>query len=206
MSIFSKVARVVGKSLKSVSKVPGVKTVARAVPFVGTAMAVYEGAQLVNDLTGGALTGGSGGSAPASAANLPMLPGSAAVPMGTTSGPGLLPRGPGGSLQMPWNDPNIPEYLKQFSIDDGYLRTAVRAPRGYVVLRDNEGRPFGVNKKIAQALRVWKPKKKPPISVTDWESLKRANRTVKKLKRVVKMSKVVSMPSRRTTKPAKACA
>jgi len=98
---------------------------------------------------------------------------------------------------MPWNDPNIPEYLKQFAIDDAYLKAVPRAPRGYIVLRDAKGRAFGVNKKIAQSLKLWKPKKKPPISVRDWESLKRANRTVNKLKRVVKMSKVVSMPTRR---------
>lgn len=204
MSIFSKVGRLVSKA----AKIPGVKTVARAVPFVGTALAAYEGVQLINDLTGGkagrAL--GFGGTAPPTASGLPMVtPGSTAVPMGTTSGPGLLPRGPGGSLQWPWQDPNIPEYLKNFAIDDGYLKTAVRAPRGYVVIRDKDGRPFGVNKEIAKAFKIWKPKKKPPISVTDWQALKRANSTVNKLKKVVKMSKVVSMPARRRL-PAKAVA
>lgn len=204
MSIFSKVARVVGKGLRTASKVPGLKLAARAVPGLGTALAAYEGVKLLGDLTRPSAP--SALPAPPNAAQLPLLtPGSTTVPMGSTSGPGLLPRGPGGSLQLPWNDPRIPEYLKQFAIDDGYLKTAVRAPRGYVVIRDAEGRPFGVNKEIAKAFKIWRPKKKPPISVTDWQSLKRANSTVKKLKKVVKMSKVVSMPTRRRL-PAKACA
>lgn len=196
MGIFSKVARLVSKA----TKIPGVKTVARAVPFVGTAMAVYEGAKLVSDITGIGQSAAPAAALPAppQAASLPALTGvTASVPMGTTSGPGLLPRGPGGALQMPWSDPRIPEYLKQFAIDDGYLKTAVRAPKGYVVIRDMQGRPFGVNKQIAKSFGLWKPKKKPPISVRDWEALKRADRTVKKLKKVVKKSKAVSFPSTR---------
>lgn len=203
MSIFSKVSRLVGKA----SRIPGVKQVARAVPFVGTALAAYEGIQLVNDITGGAAGKalGFGGSAPSTPAGLPLVtPGSTEIPMGSTSGPGLLPRGPGGALQWWWNDPNIPEYLKKFAIDDGYLKVAVRAPKGYVVLRDKEGRPFGVNKEIAKAFKIWRPKKRPPISVTDWQALKKAHSTVTKLKGVVKMSKVVSMPKqpRRKALPA----
>lgn len=207
MSIFSKVARVVSKGAKVVSKVPGLKLAARAVPGLGTALAAYEGVKLVSSLVSPSTPSVSSAlPAPPTAGQLPLLtPGSTTVPMGSTSGPGLLPRGPGGSLQWPWKDPRIPEYLKQFAIDDGYLKTAVRAPRGYVVIRDAEGRPFGVNKEIAKAFKIWRPKKKPPISVTDWQSLKRANSTVKKLKKVVKMSKVVSMPTRKRL-PAKACA
>lgn len=203
MSIFSKVARLATKA----TRIPGVKTIARAVPGLGTALAVYEGVKLGSELLSPKSTPSpSFTHVPDSATQLPQFSlGSTTVPMGSTSGPGLLPRGPGGKLQFPWKDPAIPEYLKKFAIDDGWLKLAVRAPRGYVVVRDKDGRPFGVNKEIAKAFKVWKPKKKPPISVTDWESLKRANSTVRKLKSVVKMSKVVQMPTRRRV-AAKSCA
>lgn len=113
------------------------------------------------------------------------------VAPGTTSGPGLLPRGPGGALQMPWNDPRIPAFLKQFAIDDGYLRSVPRAPRGYVVLRDAQGRPFGVLKQVARAFRLWKAKQKPPISVKQWNALKRANSTIRTMQKINKMAKTL---------------
>lgn len=99
---------------------------------------------------------------------------------------GFLPawRGPGGKLQWPWQDPRIPEYLKQFALDDAYLKPCVRAPRGYVVLRDQEGRPFAVNKMIAKQFKLWKPKAKPIISVRDWHSYQRAQRVEKKLRKI----------------------
>lgn len=114
----------------------------------------------------------------------------------TSRGGTRPPMGPTGPAGIPSAVP--PEYLKQFSIDNAYLRTSVRAPAGYVVLRDSQGRPFAVNKRIAQSFRLWKPKKKPPISVRDWQALLRAQRTVNKLKTVVKRSKVVTMTPRRT--------
>lgn len=128
---------------------------------------------------------GSGG-APSS---LPAIPSSyGGVPV-TTQGiknVGFLPawRGPGGKLQWPWQDPRIPEYLKQFALDDAYLKPCVRAPRGYVVLRDAEGKPFAVNKMIARQFKLWKPKAKPIISVRDWHSYQRAQRVEKKLRKI----------------------
>lgn len=116
-----------------------------------------------------------------------ILPGQLSVVPGTTGGFGL-PRGPGGSLQAPWSDPRIPDFLKQFAIDDRFLRNVPRAPAGYVVLRDASGRPFGVLKQVAKAFKLWSPKQRPPISVKDWNALKRGCSTVRKMQRVAKMA------------------
>lgn len=127
-----------------------------------------------------------------STGGLPALPLGAAAAGATTAlattSPGGLPvpwwKGPGGKLQLPWNDPRIPEYLKQFALDDAYLKTYYRAPKGYVIVRDNQGRPFAVNKMIARQFGIWKPNKKPPISVRDWSSFQRAKRVEKKLRKI----------------------
>ncbi|MEJ2746294.1 MAG: hypothetical protein P8123_11525 [bacterium] len=134
-----------------------------------------------------------GGSAPAAmpsyagGGGLPALPVAQTKAIQSTS-PGGLPvpwwKGPGGKLQMPWSDPRIPEYLKQFALDDAYLKTYYRAPRGYVVLRDANGRPFAINKAMAKSFGLWKPRKKPPISVSDWQAFKKAERVEKKLKKI----------------------
>jgi len=104
------------------------------------------------------------------------------------SSPGGLPvpwwKGAGGKLQAPWSDPKIPEYLKQFALDDAYLRTYVRAPRGYVIVRDANGKPFAVLKKIAQQAGIWRAPRKPPISAGDWNKFKTAERVEKKLMKI----------------------
>lgn len=109
---------------------------------------------------------------------------------GSTGGFGL-PRGPGGKLQWPWKDPNIPKLLKAHAIDDQYLTLVPRAPRGYIVLRDEDGEPFGVDKNIARGYGLWHAKKKPPISVRDWQALRRSYRTVRTLQKAVRMAKTV---------------
>ena len=126
---------------------------------------------------------------------LPMLPGVSPnrmgalppVPMGKTGGFGI-PRGPGGRMQLPWNDPSVPAALKAFALDDSYIRPAMRAPRGYVIVRDPDGQPYPVLKSIAQKFGLWRPAKKPPISVRDWQALKRSDRTIKKLRKVAVMA------------------
>jgi hypothetical protein len=85
---------------------------------------------------------------------------------------------------MPWSDPRIPEYLKQFALDDAYLKVAYRAPKGYVVVRDNSGRPFAVNKVIAKQFGLWKAAAKPPISATDWKHYKRNQIIEKRLLKI----------------------
>jgi hypothetical protein len=137
------------------------------------------------------LTGGGVGGLPAlpTMSNAPVLAASAgAAAMQNQSVGGILPwwRGPGGKLQMPWNDPRIPEYLKQFAIDDAYLKQYVRAPRGYVIVRDANGNPFGVNKWIAQKAGIWKPSPKPMLTSTDVRALRRAASLQKKLAKLNK--------------------
>ena len=103
-------------------------------------------------------------------------------------GAGGLPvpwyKGPNGKLQMPWSDPRIPDYLKQFALDDAYLKAYYRAPKGYVVLKDSSGRPFAVNKAIARQMGLWKPAAKPPISATDYKHFKRNKAIEKKLRKI----------------------
>ena len=65
------------------------------------------------------------------------------------------------------------------------LRTTYRSPiRGYVVVRDQNGDPYALPKKLARQYAGWKPSKKPPISVGEWEAVKKADRTVKKMHKV----------------------
>ena len=99
---------------------------------------------------------------------------------------GTLPmwRGPGGKFQLPWQDPNIAGYLKQFALDDAYLQIYYRAPRGYVVVRDPQGRPFAILKSAARYFGLWHPHAKPPISVRDWHSFQAARKVEKKLRKI----------------------
>lgn len=95
-------------------------------------------------------------------------------------------KGPGGGLQMPWNDPQVAQYLKQFSLDDSYLKIYYRAPRGYVVVHDAAGRPYAVLRQIARQFGIWKPAAKPPISATDWKRYKRNRQIEKKLIKIAR--------------------
>lgn len=169
--------------------VKGVKAVAsvfkKAKPVVKVAAPVAAGMGIMKVSGGGTpmqMPSYSGGGLPA----LPAAPAQTRAIQQTS--PGGLPvpwwKGPGGKLQLPWNDPRIPDYLKQFALDDAYLKPYYRAPRGYVVLRDGSGRPFAVNKAMAKAFGLWRPKKKPPISVSDWQAFKKAERVEKKLKKI----------------------
>jgi hypothetical protein len=171
--------------------VKGVKSIAKAVkkskPVVKVAASTAASMGLVKVASSSPVSmpsysGGSSGGLPALQLAAPQTkaiqqssPGGLAVPWW---------KGPGGKLQAPWSDPRIPEYLKQFALDDAYLQTYYRAPRGYVVVRDASGRPFAVNKAIARSFGIWRPKKKPPISVSDWQAYKKAERVEKKLKRI----------------------
>lgn len=100
----------------------------------------------------------------------------------------LIPwwKGPGGRLQLPTSDPNIAEYLKKFSLDDSYLRVYYRAPHGYVVVRDAQGRPFAVLRPVARMFGLWRPAAKPPISATDWRHYKKNKQIEKKLIKIAR--------------------
>jgi len=168
--------------VKGVKAIVG--SVKKAKPVVKVSSAAVGGALVARSLSASsvgtlAAPGGIGG-----------LP---ALAMGQTqaiqqAGAGGLPvpfwKGPGGKLQMPWNDPRIPEYLKQFALDDAYLRVYYRAPRGYVIVRDASGRPFAVNKMIARQFGLWRSPAKPPISATEWKHYKSNQRIEKKLRKI----------------------
>lgn len=201
---FGSLLRKTAKLASKVGKIPGIGMI----PIVGN---VASGLSVAGAGYGAykAITSG-GGSKPI-VGNLPPggLPalagmGGAMVAAGSTGGFGL-PRGPGGKLQLPWNDPNIPAYLKQFSLDDSYLRQCVRAPRGYVVIRDADGQPFAVLKTMAKQFKLWKAKPKPPISVRDWHHLRGAGRVVDKLQDMEKVAKkIANWKSPRHAAPAAA--
>jgi hypothetical protein len=112
-------------------------------------------------------------------------------------------KGADGKLQAPWNDPRVPEYLKQFALDDAYLKTYVRAPRGYVIVRDASGRPFAVNRQIARQFGIWRPAAKPPISATDWKHYKRNKAIEKKLVKIARPALRAHSRPAKTTKGRK---
>jgi len=168
-----KVVSGIGKVIKAVTSKPVIKMSAAAAAGAGIQQLASGGGNTSMNLP--IMSGGS----------LPPIAQAAATPV--PAKPGGLPigwKGPGGKLQLPWNDPRIPEYLKQFALDDAYLTPVYRAPRGYVVIRDQQGRPFAVNKAMAKAFGLWRPKRKPPISVSDWQAFKKAERVEKKLRKI----------------------
>lgn len=62
---------------------------------------------------------------------------------------------------------------------------AKRAPKGYVTVHYN-GQEVYMRKEIARSLHLYKARKKPPISVREWESAKSWQRVQKKIEKVAK--------------------
>lgn len=152
---------------RAVNKIPGVG----AIPVIGNIAAAAGGVAAVSSMLGGR----SGSSLPAlpGAAGLPALPGAGA--------PAIV--GDRGIFQ---NDPNIVAALQPFAISKANLRVGYRSPiKGYVIRYDSAGDPYAIPKSMARAYLGWKPSKKPPISVGDWEAVKRADRTVKKVRKIM---------------------
>lgn len=168
-SLFGRVIRGGISAISTVARLPGVSTVAKALPVVGTVATV---GGLAYDAYKG--VSGMGGGMPALPGNMPMLPGMAGAPA-TMGNRGIFQ-----------NDPNIIQALQPFAISKANLRVSYRAPqKGFVIRYDGKGDPFAVPKNIARQYLGWKPSKKPPISVGDWEAVKRADRTVKKVKKIM---------------------
>jgi len=186
LSAASKVARnpMVQAGLQMI---PGAKAVGTGLKVAGALSTAYGGYQAVKAV-GGAIRGPA---TPGFTGGLPALPGVMGnkpivgkLPMpGATGGFGV-PRGPGGKMQLPWNDPSVPALLKQYSLDDSYIKMALRAPKGYVIVRDPDGQPYPMLKEAARKLGLWKPGKKPPISVGEHQSLLRAHSTIKQMKKI----------------------
>lgn len=199
MSLFSKIAK--GVANAAANFIPGgsiVKGIVKvAVPALSSSFK-KPAAKAVLGAGAAGIAGGMGLARVTTGGNtmnlpvgtLPALPSLASAQTGAIQqqGAGGLPipwwKGPGGKLQLPWNDPRIPEYLKQFALDDAYLKTYYRAPRGYVIIKDASGRPFAVNKAIAKSFGLWKPAAKPPISATDWKHYKRNQVIEKRLRKI----------------------
>lgn len=160
---------------RAVNKVPVVGTALKAVPGLGTALAVAGGAASIASLVGG--RGGSGG--------LPALPSGG---MGVLPIPGMGAPETMGQRGIFQNDPNVIEAIKPWAISKANLKTYYRAPKGFVIVYDQVGDPYALPRKMAQMLRLWKPAAKPPISVGDFKALKRADRTAKKVKKILAMT------------------
>ena len=153
-SVGSKLLRGGVTAGRAVANTPLVKTVAKQTAL-GAAMYA----------AGNALSG-SGGS------SLPALPG------GFPAVPGM------GSRGIFSNDANVPKMIQEWTISKGDLKFYPRAPKGFVICYDEKGDPFALPKKLAMMLKMWRPAKKPPISVGDWQAVKRADRTVSKMKKI----------------------
>lgn len=81
-------------------------------------------------------------------------------------------------------------------------RTVMSAPnRSYVIVEcpPGSGIKQAMIKPVARALGLWKPRKKPPIKVSDWTALMKADRTIKKLKMVEKRAGMVQRARGRKT-------
>lgn len=201
----------IGAGLKAVGS-----AVAKVVPkhtIVGKVL----GAVGLGGAAGAAASAVQGALAPTT---LPALP--TAQSMGITSLPGvptpsqavgsgiggaitsMIPwfKGPGGKLQMPWSDPATLKGLKSpFVLDDSYLRPTYRAPKGYVVVHDNTGKPYPMWKPVAKAMGMWSPARKPPISAGDWNKYQTAQTVEKKLRKIA--SRAIRKRSSRTVNTKK---
>jgi len=98
-----------------------------------------------------------------------------------------------GGVDARADGPLVGDPMFPVTLPDSAMKTYFRAPKGYVIVRDAvTGLPHAVLKSAARSAGLWKPAKKPPISVGDWQCLLKANRTVKKLKQVVKKGEQIS--------------
>lgn len=165
--MFGAIARIGSKLIRPIVSNPAVKSVVKSIP--GGAAAYAAGNLLTSSL------GGGGG--------MPALPaGVGGLPVPSFPG-GMLPpkMGDRGIFQ---NDPNVIEAIKPWAISKANLKQYYRAPKGFVIVYDSVGDPYAIPRKMAMWLRLWKPAAKPPISVGDWQAVKRADRTVKKMRKI----------------------
>lgn len=65
----------------------------------------------------------------------------------------------------------------------------IKSRAGYVIVRDPAtGQPYNVERNLARSLKLYKPRKKPPISAKDWEAAKAGKRVENKMARMMKGS------------------
>lgn len=176
---FGSLFRSVGGAVGALARSP-VGGLLKAVPLLGTALTVAGvGASLYSAM-------GSGGRAPTP--GLPALPGG-----GGMGNQGMIPTAPGmGNRSIFRNDPNVIEQLKPWAIPLRDLRMYYRAPKGFVVRRDSKGDAYGIPKHMAKQFLGWKAAPKPPISIRDWHSLKRAGHVIDKFKVIEKEAQKIA--------------
>lgn len=87
------------------------------------------------------------------------------------SGNGVL--GPGCNIQL---------------VVPGKVRPVHTCPPGYVTVQNSNGVKSCMLKPHARMCGLWKPKRKPPISASDYRTIRRAASAQKRLSRVVKMA------------------
>lgn len=168
-----KIGGAVMSASRAVNRIPGAG-VLKGVPVLGTALTVAGAAATASSMFGN--RGGGGG-----------LP---ALPMGAVGGlpiPGMGAPPTMGDRGIFQNDPNVIEAVKPWAISKANLKTYYRAPKGFVIVYDQVGDPYALPRKMAMWLKLWKPGAKPPISVGDYQALKRADRTAKKVKKILGM-------------------
>lgn len=171
MGFFSSLVKGAGKLLRS----PVGKLATSVIPGAATAYAAYDMASTAADVFGG-------GNKPA---GLPALPGGNLPMPASAALPGMPGANPNmGKRSIFKDDPNVIAALKPYAISMGNLRTYYRAPKGFVIVHDSNGDPFGLPKNIARAYGLWKPSAKPPISATDWKNLKKSITVSKKIKKI----------------------
>jgi hypothetical protein len=82
--------------------------------------------------------------------------------------------------------------MKPSAISMHNLRQFYRAPKGYVIRRDEKGDPYGIPKSLAKQYLGWKPAKKPLLSIRDTNAIRQAGRAIKKLQGAEKMAKKIA--------------
>lgn len=171
--MFGTLVRVAGRALSTLGR--GSVTATRAVAKAPLVRDVVKQSAIGAAIyaAGNAITGSGGSSLPALPGGLPALPGMGA--------PGIV-----GNRGIFQNDPNIVAALQPFAISKTNLRMSFRSPiKGYVIRYDSNGDPYAIPKSLARAYLGWKPSKKPPLSVGDWQAIQRADRATKKVRKIM---------------------
>lgn len=159
-SMFGNIVRGIGGVVGGVARSP----VGKMIPYLGTGISIASAL----------IPSGSPGSLPAS-------------PFG---GVGPL-NGPGGGVYnaaagnrgILRNDANVPDWLKPMVISKGDLRMYARAPKGYVIMHDEKGDPYGMPRDLAIKMKMWRPAKKPLLSIRDTNAIRHAGTVINKLKK-----------------------
>jgi len=73
----------------------------------------------------------------------------------------------------------------------------LKADKGYVIVMYN-GQKVQMLKIVAEKMGFWKPRRKPPISVSDWRCFVRAGAVEKKLVRIAKRAGMTKKTTRRS--------